>query len=130
VLIHENAVLSKRYLQAAWVAGFSHCRLVDQSVPERAAAYLTKYLHKEGAAVSRIRASIKYGSPCMDTMSEYVIQTKKDNKASEAKREALYSPVNEPNETSPQSEDTNKPSPSGSPHIRRVVLRMLDKWTE
>lgn len=59
-LIHEGAgpALTYRHIADQWPHGFIHAKLVDAN-EERASSYVTKYVMK--TAVSRIRASLRYG---------------------------------------------------------------------
>lgn len=62
VLLHESgdAPVRKRQLDAQWRLGFSHWRLVAEEDRTKSAAYVAKYVAKEGG---RVRASILYGEP-------------------------------------------------------------------
>lgn len=60
LLVHESAMdrpVTVRCLQNQWKLGFSAFKLADK----QAAFYVTKYLMK--AAMNRVRASTRYGSP-------------------------------------------------------------------
>lgn len=59
LIIHDlRGCIPYRAIRASWSWGFMRAKLIDESVPLRAARYVTKYIAKEGG---RIRASIRYG---------------------------------------------------------------------
>lgn len=60
-LLHEtaNVAVTKRAIQGAWRAGFSHAKLIEYQ-DAKATGYVCKYLSK--SAATRVRASQKYGS--------------------------------------------------------------------
>lgn len=60
LLLHETvaSAVSKRQLEAQWLRGFSHWRLIDAHDP-KATGYACKYLSK--TASTRVRASQQYG---------------------------------------------------------------------
>jgi len=71
LLIHEgeNGSLSKRTATLAWNRGHSHMRLVDTS-DAKATGYVCKYLSK--SAITRVRASQRYGRPTGSELNDVV----------------------------------------------------------
>jgi hypothetical protein len=70
ILLHERSgKVLKRKLEASWGYGFTHFRLVPPG-DNNAAYYCAKYLGK--SAEARLRASLQYGSPSMETIAEKV----------------------------------------------------------
>lgn len=72
MLLHEyDAQIAKRLLEAQWRYGFSHWRLVNVDQP-RQVGYVTKYLAKD--ALTRVRASFRYGQGHIAPLTERVLQ--------------------------------------------------------
>ena len=72
VLIHEySGTVTARNIQACWPHGFSKAKLVQDDNPRRAAFYVCKYLLK--SSLTRVRASLRYGSPSTLSSIEIVV---------------------------------------------------------
>lgn len=72
LLIHEyEGSISKRVLEDKWRLGFSHWRLVPPG-NEAACGYVCKYLAK--SALTRVRASERYGEAAMGLITERVVE--------------------------------------------------------
>lgn len=75
-LIHEVSLaqpVTKRVLQEQWLLGFSTFKLVQD---EKAASYVTKYLHK--SAQARVRASLRYGNNALslDALTNGIVKSR------------------------------------------------------
>lgn len=70
ILVHEvsqDLPVTKRQLQSQWLYGFTQFKLVEDS---KAAAYVTKYLHK--SAQARVRASLHYGKYALSIAEQFL----------------------------------------------------------